>query len=230
MDYAAGIAQNSFPDEPLDSKDRRLIQTIGLEGSKGVGFNRLVGKSRGFASRSTVAVRVERLVRLGYLERSGEKRHGREKPVRLTFKCFTLMMSVEKTKEAAARLRASLRSFQARDTIREEALKVWWSEFRERYNAFFGMVGTIAVFYGTSASGDLFLPLMVEDYRALSTEFMTLVRSRAGLLSSLREILDEEAGVKGADLDQIRRNVREELLDPAVYRFRDWGEMGEGTG
>ena len=65
------LAKNTFPDEPLDSKDRRLIQTIYGEGARGIGFNALVERTREFASRSTVALRVQRLVRLGSLRESG---------------------------------------------------------------------------------------------------------------------------------------------------------------
>ena len=48
-----------------------MIQTICKEGAKGIDFNKLIERARTFASRSTVAVRIERLVRLGYLEKSG---------------------------------------------------------------------------------------------------------------------------------------------------------------
>ena len=94
MSFEEILGRNAFPDEPLDSRDRLLIQTIYAEGSKGIGFNKLVEKSRTFASRSTVAVRVERLARLGYLERIGSKGPGRTKPVRVTAKCFSFTFSI----------------------------------------------------------------------------------------------------------------------------------------
>jgi len=222
VDYAETISGITFPEEPLDSRDRKLIQTICKEGGKGIGFNRLVEKDRPFASRSTVTVRIERLVRLGYLERGGAKGSGKEKPVRLTFKCFSLMLSIDKSKEIAAKLHSEIQSMHKRDRIREGELKKWWGELRERYNALFGMVGSMAVVYGTSAAGDLFLPLIVEDYKMLSTAFMNLVRERPALLKSLKDIIDEQAASRGVDLEEIRRKTRDELLNPAVYRFRDW--------
>jgi len=230
LDYAALISQGAFPEEPLDSRDRKLIQAIYGEGEKGIGFNKLVGRTRGFASRSTVAVRIERLMRLGYLERSaGNDRQGKEKPVRLTFRCFSFMLSVEKSKEIAAKVRSELQSMQGAKGVGEGGLKKWYDEFRERYNILFGMVGTMAVFYGTSAAGDLFLPLVVEDYKMLSAEFMNLFRERPELLKSLRGIIEDEAASRGIDLEEVRKKTRDELLGPAVYRFRKWGEMGPET-
>jgi DNA-binding Lrp family transcriptional regulator len=224
------ISRSAFPEEPLDSRDRKLIQTIYGEGAKGIGFNKLVGRTRGFASRSTVAVRMERLVRLGYLERREKsERPGKEKPVRLTFRCFSFMLTVEKSKEIAAKLRSELQSMQKGKSPGEGELRRWYDEFRERYNTLFGMVGTMAVFYGTSAAGDLFLPLIVEDYKTLSAEFMTLFRERPELLESLRGIIEDQAASRGIDLEELRKKTRDELLGPAVYRFRGWGEMGPET-
>lgn len=99
MGLAETLGRNAFPEEPLDSKDRRLIQTLHAEGAAGIGFNRLVDKTKGSVSRSTVAARVKRLERLGYLERKREEGRGRERQVRLTFRCHTLMIGVDKTRE-----------------------------------------------------------------------------------------------------------------------------------
>jgi DNA-binding Lrp family transcriptional regulator len=229
LNYAAMISQSAFPEEPLDARDRKLVQAIYGEGSKGIGFNRLVERSRAFASRSTVAVRVERLVRLGYLERSGGSAGpGREKPVRLTFRCFSLMLSVGKSKEIAAKIRSELASMRKAKSLRQRELKRWYQEFGERYNALFGVVGTMAVFYGTSAAGDLFLPLVIEDYKTLLVEFMGLVRERPELLRSLKDIIEDRAASRRVDLEKIRRETRDELLQPAFYRFREWGEVPEG--
>jgi len=231
LDYGEIISQSAFPEEPLDLRDRKLIQTIYEEGAKGIGFNKLVGRTRGFASRSTVAVRIERLVRLGYLERSGGANgQGKEKPVRLTFKCFSFMLSVQKSKEIAAKLHSELQSMQKAKSLEEGELKRWYGEFRERYNTLFGMVGTMAVFYGTSAAGDLFLPLIVEDYKMLSADFMKLFRERPAILRLLKGIIEEQAVSKGIDLGEIRKKTRNELLGPAVYRFRKWGDWEPRSG
>ena len=76
-------------------KDRQIIQIAYGYKAEGVGFNQLVKAAESFSSRSTVALRVERLVRLGYLERISVERSGKVKPIRLTFKCFSLMHTLE---------------------------------------------------------------------------------------------------------------------------------------
>jgi DNA-binding Lrp family transcriptional regulator len=224
LNLAEMLGKNNFPDEPLDSRDRKLIQAIYEKGAKGIGFNKLVDATRSFASRSTVAARMQKLVELGYLERKRGKGLGKEKPMRVTFKCYTLMLSVDKTRETAAKLHSQIRSMRESGGIGEEEAKRLWGELRVRYNSFFGMVGTMAVFYGTSAAGDLFLPLVVEDYKSLLTEFMETVRERPELLRSIRSIIDEQAASGGVDLEEVRRKTRDEVLDPAVYRFRTWDD------
>ena len=216
------LMKTNFPDEPLDSRDRNLIQAVYESGEKGVGFNKLVEEAHGFASRSTVAARMRRLVNLGYLERRREKVPGRERPVRVTFKCYTLMVSIGRTREIAAKLHSQTQSMRRSDGIVEEEAKRWWVEFRELYNTFFGMVGPMAVFYGTSAAGDLFLPLIVDDYKSLSTEFMDMVRGRPELLKSIGRIIDERAAGMGVNLEEVRRKARDQVLASAVYRFRAW--------
>jgi hypothetical protein len=139
------------------------------------------------------------------------------------------MLTVEKSKEIAAKLRSELEPMQKEKGPGEGALKRWYDEFRERYNTLFGMVGTMAVFYGTSAAGDLFLPLVVEDYKTLSAEFMTLFKERPEPLKSLRGIIEDQAASREIDLEELRKKTRDELLGPAVYRFREWGEMGPET-
>jgi len=219
LDYAEIISQSAFPEEPLDLRDRKLIQTIYGEGAKRIGFNKLVGRTRTFASRSTVAVRMERLVRLGYLERGGGSNgRGKERPVRLTFRCFSLMLSVEKSKEIAAKLRSELQSMQKGKSLGEGELKKWYDGFRERYNGLFGMVGTMAIFYGTSAAGDLFLPLIVEDYKSLSAEFMRLLRSRPEFSGSIHEIIGQRLKSEGTSFEEIMKETRN--------RFAEWGSNG----
>jgi hypothetical protein len=227
LDYSEAMRKITFPEEPLDTRDRKLIQTICTEGGKGIGFNRLVERAKPFASRSTVAVRMERLMRLGYLERnSGDKGQGKERPIRPTYKCFSLMLSIDKAKEVAARLRAEIETMRKAESLGKEELRRWWVGFRERYNSLFGLVGTMAIFYGTSAAGDLFLPFVVEDYKMLATGFMQLVRERPALLKSVGEIIDERAVGTGIDLEEMRK-MQDELLDPVIYRFREWGSEGD---
>ncbi len=207
MDYAEIIGKNTFPEEPLDSRDRRLIQSLYEAGAKGSGFNEIVQSVRSFASRSTVAVRIERLVRLGYLERKGVEGPGKRRPVRLTSKCYACMLSVQQSKDVAANLRSELASIRGANLLDKEALGKWSVELRERYNALFGMVGTMAVFYGTSAAGDLFLPIIAEDYKALFAELMDILRKNPALVGVLQGLIEVRAASRGVDLEAIRRQT-----------------------
>jgi hypothetical protein len=54
-----------------------------------------------------------------------------------------------------------------------------------------------------------------------------LLRERPALLNSLKEIIGDEKASKGIDLDAVRKETRDQLLNPALYRFRDWGEIEE---
>jgi DNA-binding Lrp family transcriptional regulator len=228
LSFEEMLGRNAFPDEPLDSRDRLLIQTVYAEGSKGISFNKLVEKSRTFASRSTVAVRVERLARLGYLERIGSKGPGREKPVRVTAKCFSFMFGLEKARESGCRMLSELRRIResqpdTRERSRPEAdaLKKWYDGFRERYNGLFGMVGTMAIFYGTSAAGDMFLPLIVEDYKLLFAEFMRSMRSRPEFRAAIRDVIGQRLESEGTSL--------EEITMEAKSRFAEWGRKEATT-
>ena len=50
LNFEEMMKRNAFPEEPLDSKDRQLIQVVYAQGATGMGFNRLVASARSFAS------------------------------------------------------------------------------------------------------------------------------------------------------------------------------------
>jgi hypothetical protein len=54
---------------------------------------------------------------------------------------------------------------------------------------------------------------------------MNMLREWPVLLKSLKSIIEEGAASRGIDLEEIRKKTRDELLGPAVYRFRAWGEL-----
>ena len=212
-----GIAAHRFPDDPLDSRDRNLIVILYAAGAGGIGFNRLVKKAAPFASRSTVALRVGRLVRLGYVERIPSRGSGLTKPVRLSFRCHSLMFTVmtlrEKTKDLSGELSRFGPSFESRGgrgRKMEGELKNWYDEYRGRFNGLFGMAGSIAVMYGTVAAGDLFLPLIVDDYERLSSEFGNLVRENPGFGRALLDLTDARLKAEGVSFEAIKRKVKEE--------------------
>jgi DNA-binding Lrp family transcriptional regulator len=213
------MKKNAFPEEPLDSKDRQLIQVAYGYRAEGVGFNQLVKAAESFASRSTVALRVERLVRLGYLERISVERPGKVKPIRVTFKCLSLMHTLELVRAKAMELKQDLyeaaRELETgkenRTEGRPERFKKLYEELRQRWNGLFGMVGSLAVFYGRSAAGDLFLPLVMDDYLQISMEHFSLLQSDPEFRSASMSILNERMAGSGTDLDTIRIEMKELL-------------------
>jgi DNA-binding Lrp family transcriptional regulator len=103
------LKRNTFPSEPLDEIDRKIIEASYKHGREGVGFNRFVDELKPSVSRSTVAFRVERLCKLGYLERISNSLPGNMKPVRVSFKCFSLLSMLDQLRSKAAKLALSIR-------------------------------------------------------------------------------------------------------------------------
>jgi DNA-binding HxlR family transcriptional regulator len=213
------IGTLAFPDEHLDSKDRGLLIILYECGPKGMGFNRLVKKASPLASRSTVALRVRRLTRLGYVERIPSQKGDRTRPVRISFRCHSLMSAVtklrEKTEELSTdliRLDSALKS-QKRGGLKAktEAFRGWHDAYRAKFNGLFGMAGSVAVMFGTTAAGDLFLPLIVDDYKRLWSQFVGIVRDSIGLAPSLRSIVGDELRAEGTSLEDIKQKVRKEM-------------------
>jgi DNA-binding Lrp family transcriptional regulator len=220
------MEKNHFPDEPLDAKDRGIIQAVYGHGPDGVGFNALVEEVRPFASRGTVALRVERLVRLGYLERTPRERPGKVTPIRLSTKCFTLMFTLEKTRGQVAKLLSSLEGISSEITAakgknasqHEAELRRWYEEFRTKLNSFFSMTGSIAVFYSTSAAGDLFLPFIVDDYKFIFQKLLTVLQGNREFRGLARKLMSERAESEGTDLEEIRDEVRRQLRNYSTSR------------
>ena len=89
-----------------------------------------------------------------------------------------------------------------------ERFKKLYEELRQRWNGLFGMVGSLAVFYGRSAAGDLFLPLVMDDYLQISMEHFSLLQSDPEFRSASVSILNERMAGSGTDLDTIRSEMK----------------------
>jgi len=200
-----------FPEDPLDHKDRQIIDILFKFKSEGIGFNRLVKISSHFASRSTVALRVQRLVSLGYVEKLQSNGSGRIKPIRLTFKCFTLMHTIEVVSGKIEDLRKNISENLSKVSSQEadQILHSWYTETRYQWNTLFGMVGWIATFYGPTPSGDLFLPIVVEKFRQLTFEFIKSLKTKPDLLAKLSGMLNDR--LASSDIDP--REVRDQMMD-----------------
>jgi DNA-binding Lrp family transcriptional regulator len=201
--------RNSFPNEPLDEKDREIIVRAYKYGPEGIGFNKLVRELQPLLSRSTVALRLDRLVRLGYLERTTSSKLGGIKPARLTFKCYSLMSVVDVTKRKSTILREGLQNGAMQFSSQEEFAHRY-DRVREGWSALFSMIGTVAVFYGQFAASDLFLPLVFEEYKNLSIQFFELLGTDPKLRNFSYEMMKSRAAEKGVNVEKIMRETMEQ--------------------
>jgi hypothetical protein len=188
-----------------------LIQALYCFKWEGIGFNQLVRASKSFASRSTIALRIERLVRLGYLERLPVTGSGRIKPIRLTFKCYAFMYVIEMVRGKIEELKNSLGAnfSEIEKGGKEKNLDAWYDEMRKRWNALFGIVGWMAMFYGPTPSGDLFLPMVVEGFTQLTSEYLRALRIKPVIYEKISRRLTERLTVSGMDLNKLREEMRE---------------------
>ncbi|MDA4127857.1 MAG: hypothetical protein OK422_00095 [Thaumarchaeota archaeon] len=213
--------RNAFPDEPLDANDRQIIQILYAQGPKGMGFNKLVANVAPSVSRSTLALRVRRLARLGYVERIPTRRAGQVKPVRISFKCHSLMSTLKKLKTQSEELSQDLAKLDSMGKSREHggleskanSFRKWYDEYLSKFNGLFGMTGSVAVLYGTAAAGDLFLPLIVEDYRRLWTQFMAVMRNNPDLMTVAKNAINTQLETGGTNIEEIKREIKKEAKE-----------------
>jgi DNA-binding Lrp family transcriptional regulator len=181
-----------FAGEPLDEKDRQIMIALKEAGTGGLGFNALVKKLQPEVSRSTVAVRVEKLLRLGYLEKKQNGRAGKLTPIYLSKRAQQIFAIIDKSRELSNNL---IQKLDELDELDLGAFENWLNEFREKFNALFGMTAVVAVFYGASAAGDIFLPFLLDDYRNLFNKFTKIIKDKPEALKTLRSWLDSKRDI-----------------------------------
>jgi hypothetical protein len=71
-------------------------------------------------------------------------------------------------------------------------------------------VGSLAVFYGRSAAGDLFPPLVMDDYLLISMDSFRCCRAIRSFAPRVRAIDERMAGTE-TDINAIRNEVKEHL-------------------
>jgi hypothetical protein len=72
------------------------------------------------------------------------------------------------------------------------------------------MIGSVAMLYGERAAADLFLPLIMEDYRRLVSEFFSLLEKRRSDVELVRKIVGERLETQGRSLSSIKDKVLEQ--------------------
>jgi len=183
---AAYISKGSvFSSEPLDWRDRRILELVCRYGREGQSFNKLVEEAKPFASRSTFALRIERLQRLGYVEKIPDKRRKQVKRIRGSLQTRMLMWLVNRVREEAAKIEKEItekekelsRKPKELSTQDVRAFRDFLREIKLRkVNGVFSSVATVAVTYGETAAGDIFLPSVVESFRNVMLKLASLMK------------------------------------------------------
>lgn len=173
-----------FSPESLDSKDRQILEVICRYGRVGQSFNKLVNEVKPFISRSTFALRVERLQRLGYIEKLPDNERKQVKRIKGTIQARMLMWLVARAKDEISRIEKFVSekedefSKQPKELSPEEinAFKDFMHNMLERITQIFSWTTMVAIIYGENAAGDIFLPSTVESFRKVMPKFASAIK------------------------------------------------------
>lgn len=173
-----------FPPEPLDTKDRQILEVICKYGRKGQSFNKLVEEVKPFVSRSTFSTRVERLQRLSYIDKSPDEERKQVKLISGTLQFRILMWMIGRTKDEISKIGGRLSEkekeiAQTSDMLQPEHIedfRTYVREELEKIGQTFSSVATVAVAYGESAAGDIFLPSLMESLREVMLRLASIVK------------------------------------------------------
>ncbi len=182
-------SKSVFPSEPLDSRDRLILEAVCKYGREGQSFNKLVEEVKHFASRSTFALRIERLQRLGYIEKLPDKKRKQVKRIRGSLQTRMLMWIVAKARDDIAKIERLLSEKESelskhpQEISREqvEAFRNFIREEFEKINRIFGSIAFAAVTYGETAAGDIFLPSVVESFRSVMLKLASIIKKNPEL-------------------------------------------------
>jgi DNA-binding HxlR family transcriptional regulator len=185
-----------FLPEPLDTKDRQILDVICRYGQKGQSFNKLVDEVKPFVSRSTFATRVERLQRLGYIEKSPDPDRKQVKRKRIS----------EKEKEIAEISEKLAQEYHEdfRKYIREEFMNIGQT---------FSSVAVAAVTYGETAAGDIFLPSLMENLRNVMLKLASIMKNNPELTQAAFQTEDRQHEEKMKEAEMFFNEFGEELIE-----------------
>jgi len=175
------------------------LEVVCKYGRVGQSFNKLVEEVKPFISRSTFAVRLERLQRLNYIEKLPDEKVKQVKRIRGTLQARMLMWSVARAKEGVAAIvklisekEEELSKMPASERLSAEQVEGFRAFLQqillERTTSVFSSVATIAVTYGEAAAGDVFLPSITEDFRDIVRRLSSLVKKNPDLAKATLEV------------------------------------------
>ena len=161
-------------EEGLDERDRRILEVLYKHGRRGQSFNKLAEEVKSYVSRSTLALRLEKLRRLNYIEKLPGEKRGMVR-IRATFQTRLLIWLIERAKEEADDIVSLIlkkeEELSAKGELKEEDIK----EFKkflnklihERINNLFAFIVYTAIHDGVEVARDLCLPSLVESFKKI---------------------------------------------------------------
>ncbi len=69
----------------------------------------------------------------------------------------------------------------------------------------------MAVLFGVSAAGNLFIPLLMDDYSALFTKLAETIRNRPDALTLFKSLIDAKLERNGTSIAQIMNKIKRQM-------------------
>jgi len=211
-------------------KDRRVLEVVCKYGRRGQSFNKLVEEVKPFISRSTFALRIERLQRLGYVEKFPNEKRKQVKRIRGTLQARMFMWMVARAKDEVATIERLLSekedelSKKPKELSAEQvkAFREFTREGLERISRTFGSVAFAAVTYGETAAGDIFLPSVVEGFRSVMLKLASVLKRNPELTGAAFRLEEKSPEEKIKEVRMFLDEFGEEILEkiPEPLRSR----------
>jgi hypothetical protein len=147
-----------------------------------------------YLSRSTFALRAKKLERLGYLEKIPDEKGSQAKLIRGTPMTLLFMRLVTQIKKQCDELSQSMNSkkilleaMSGRESNDAELRKVSAAIIQdgEKMKGLFSLIASYAINLGESVAGDLLLPMLIDDFRKLNSELLSLLNVDKRILNLL---------------------------------------------
>jgi DNA-binding Lrp family transcriptional regulator len=210
-----------FGEGRLDSKDRRILEAVYQSGT--LKFNVLAERVKTEVSRATLVGRLEKLVRLGYLEKQRLEADRRSVAITLNPLAQILMLTVEQARSRLQALGAELGRLKATQA-HGEGLVGFLKEASSRLSSAYSMTTSIALMFGVDAATEVFLPMLVEEYRKLAQDLTQLFRrSPAAAREYLQSVFTRESvdQLRGVSLSLEKKGLHElaKLVDLFLTQY-----------
>ncbi len=210
-----------FPPEPLDTKDRQILEVICKYGQKGQSFNKLVDEVKPFVSRSTFAARAKRLQRLGYIEKSPDQDRKQVKRISGTLQFRMLMFTILRTKDKISKIERRISEKEKEIAeISEKLAQEYHEDFRKyireefmNIGQTFSSVAVAAVTYGETAAGDIFLPSLMENLRNVMLKLASIMKNNPELTQAAFQTEDRQHEEKMKEAEMFFNEFGEELIE-----------------